>query len=227
MRNYLLAAAFVLTVSVPSPAAPVACVAGTLADYIALGTDGCTLGPATVADFESGVLLLSAVEILPADVTVTPLAGIGLDFGVTRSAAAGDLFDILIRYSLSGASLSENTLSMTGTSATGDGVVLAIEDKCTGGTYAGADPTTPCSDTPVTAIVVQDAFGLVSPDVVSFPVRSFFDVFVEIPVDGGLSGSAEIDGAVRTAFASAPEPSMMLILGFGLAAALARRRRPQ
>lgn len=226
MRTTLVAVGLFVFASQPSAAAPV-CLPGTLAGYIALGAGGCDLGPATVSNFSSAALLVGATEILPGDVLVTPVAGaVALDFGVNAAAGPGDLLDILIRYTLSGASFTANSLSMSGSSATDDGVVTAVEDKCLGGLFAGADPTTPCAGDPLTLIVVEDQFGLISPESASFPATSFFDVFAQITVDGGVNGTAALDGTVRTSFSGArvPEPSILLVLGSGLAWFAARRR---
>jgi hypothetical protein len=179
---------------------------------------------ATFTHFTTTMMLPSAVEIPATDVTVTPVAGLtALDFGLSRSAGAGDLFDILIRYRLTGLGVIENQLSMTGSAASGDANVTGVEDKCVGGLFAGADPASPCAGTALTLIVVQDALGVVSPDGKAFAVHSFFDVFTEITVDGGLGGSSSLNGAIRTQFRAIPEPSTVLFLGSGLALLAARR----
>jgi hypothetical protein len=220
MRKYLLAFGLLLTMSVPSQAAP--CLPGSLADYVALGSGGCTLGQATVADFTASVLALGAQAILPEDVTVTPV-GRGFDFGVSQIAGASEIFDILIRFSISALMSNLNVLSMNGASASGDGVVVAVGDTCAGGTFAGANPAAPCSGTAATAIALQDAIGLISPGTAAFPSSSFFDVFVQLTIDGGLAGTAALDGSVRTVFV--PEPSTLLVMAVGLGAVLARRRK--
>lgn len=225
MRKVVLAAVFVFTLPWSGQAAPL-CVAGTLADYIALGAGGCEVGQATVAGFMSTSLLGGAVEILPGDVNVTPDAGgTALDFGLGLSAGSGQLLDILILYSVSGGSFTSNLLSLSGAAASGDGVVTAVGDTCVGGTFAGGDPTTPCSGNPLSLIVLRDQIGLISPANATFAPSSFFDVFTAITIDGGLSGAAALNGTVRNAFASVPEPSLLIIVGSGVCAALARRRR--
>jgi hypothetical protein len=225
MRKLCLA--IVLSLAVPSIglAAPL-CVAGTLDDYVALGPTGCMLGAATVADFTAAVLLPSAEGIPSNSVVVTPTPGIGLEFGVTQSAAAGELFDLLIGFTLSGPALGSAFLSMAGSAATGDGNVTAIQDLCVGGDFAGADPGTPCAGAIETLIVAQDAIGLVSPDTREFAPATFFDVFVDITVDGGLAGTSALDGSITTVFQpSVPEPAAIVLLSAGLAGLYCRRTR--
>ena len=216
MRNLILAG--VLTLAAPSlgNAAPL-CVAGTLDQYIALGASGCSVDSATFFDFTASVLLAGADPVAPANVTVSPTPGIGLDFGVAQAAMPTELFDVLIGFSISGATLGQNVLSMAGSAATDDGNVTAVQDLCIGDVFAGPDPGAPCLGAVETSIVVQDAFGLVSPDTKLFPPASFFDVFVDITVDGGVFGTSALNGTVTTVFRpAAPEPAALLLVLCGI-----------
>jgi PEP-CTERM motif len=220
MLKLLPVVAFALVLPASSQASP--CLPGTLTDYIALGSTGCELGHATVSDFTS-VAILAGTEILPAAVRVTPVPGaIALDFGLAESAGAGDLLSTAFKFFVSGSRIVGNRLSLSGATAAGDGNVTGLEIKCVDGTFLLPDPSF-CTGTELDLIVARDALGLVSPDVEFFAPASFFDVFVELAVDGGVAGSASLDGAVRSTFV--PEPSLLLVFGSGLAAALARRRR--
>jgi hypothetical protein len=232
MRRLLLGAVFVLAIPGLGTAAPL-CAAGTLANYIALGAGGCSIGSVSFFDFSAGTVLASATPIAAADIAVSPLAiGVGLDFGFNVNALAADLFDVLIGYSVDGGLFGTNTLSMTGSSVTGDAAITAIEDKCIGGTYAGSDPSTACSGTalfPALLVIDVDVFEQLS-DTAAFAPSSFFDVFTEITIDGGLSGSATLNGTVTNQFgeanvAAVPEPSAILLVGSGLFGLWARRRR--
>ena len=104
-----------------------------------------------------------------------------------------------------GLSFVSNTLSMSGSSVTPDGAVTAVEDKCGGGTFGGSDPSAPCSGTLIGPLIVFDIGTIadLTETTSDFAMTSFFDVFTEIAVDGGLDGSASL-GTVTTEFGFVP-----------------------
>ena len=235
MRRFLLVTLVALSVPTLTQAAPL-CVSASLEDYIALGSGGCMVGHALFADFAASVVDPAATPILRGDVIVSPLLGgtsLGLAFSLTSSAGPGEFEDLLIRYGLSGLmglSFVSNTLSMSGSSVEPDGAVTAVEDKCGGGMF-GSDPSTPCSGTLIGPLIVFDigTFADLTETTPDFAITSFFDVFTEIAVDGGLLGSASL-GTVTNEFEFAPtqvvpEPTSMLLLGSGLLALLRHRKR--
>lgn len=229
MRRVLLSAVFVLAIPSLGTASP--CVPGTLANYIALGAGGCSIGSTTFFDFSAGAVQNGATPVAAANVTVSPVGiGVGLNFGFNVIAGAADLLEALIGYSVDGGLFGSNSLSMVGSSVTEDGSITAIEDKCIGGTFAGADPSTACAGTGLSLLVIDvDGFQQLS-DTAAFAASSFFDVFTDVTIDGGLLGSATLNGTVTNRFgdanaAAVPEPSAILLVGSGLFAFWARRRR--
>ena len=98
IRKVLFAVGLLLGLPFASQAAPIACVSGSLADYIGL-SEGCFLGTALVTDFVTTPTLPGTTAIDPADVTVAPVLGrIAFDFGLSQSALPGDLFSVAFRY---------------------------------------------------------------------------------------------------------------------------------
>jgi hypothetical protein len=228
MRTMILVA--VMMLGLPSIGAGAPCVPDSLAAYIALGGGGCSIGSATVNDFSVGVLDPLASPIAAGDITVTPFdlgSGFRLDFGVVQDAAAGEFFDALVGYSAAAPAIGRARLELTGAAASPDGVVTAVEDLCLGDVFV-TDPTTCFLGTPAGPLIVfeiGDDRELVAD--VTFGPASFFDVFFELAIDGGIGGSAGVDGGVSTEFtraAAVPEPSSLLLLG-AAALAVARRHR--
>jgi hypothetical protein len=224
MRKFLAAAVFVLALPAAGTAAPI-CVAGTLQSYIALGAGGCEVGGALFSHFSSAASTAGGTEIDSDDVVVSPFS-LGLEFTLTAAAEAGELAGILIGYGLSGPSLASLGLSMTGSSASFDGVVTAVEEVCAGAAFS---PFPICGGGAATLIVYDIGVDSDTDESGSVPLAPFLDIFVDIAVDGGLLGEAALDGKVRTSFArgaAVPEPATMLLVSAGVIAALARRRRP-
>jgi hypothetical protein len=231
MQRLLVVLVFVLAVPTLSFAVP--CSAGSLASYVALGATGCEIGTATIFDFSAGPSFGGGSAIDPSLITVAPTdAAIGprLDFLLTGSVGPGEVLGVAIGYTLSGLTLSEAELSMSGADAADDGVVTVVQDICAGGTFA-FDPSD-CSSPPTNTLITgQDFIGYFGDDTEPLPLLSFFDVFVDITLDGGLFGSASLSaqGKVSNQYtakaATAPEPSAILLLSTGLLALWASQRK--
>ena len=214
MRRLLFAVALVTVLPGFVFASP--CVPDSLASYIGLGSTGCQIGTSTFFDFSSGPSFFGGVAINPSTISVIPvLTGLGFDFVLVPIAAGpGEVHGVAIGYSVSGFQFIQAQLSMTGSTATGDGVVTVIEDLCLEGTFV-TNPGNCSNPPPVSLVIAQDSLGPTGPDVTLLPPgTSFFDVFTDITIDGGLIGTASVT-TVRNQFA-VPEPSTFLLLSSGL-----------
>jgi hypothetical protein len=219
-----------LAIPAAGSAAPI-CVVGTLVDYISLGSAGCALGSATLSDFSAAASPAGGTLIAPASITVTPTAlgnGHQLEFGLGAFAGPNDLFGVLIGYTSTGFEPEQANLLLAGSAATPPvdpldtgGVVAVIEDLCLGGMFA---PFPACTGSPASQIVLHDALGAIPASSLLFgPVGSFFDVFVDITVDGGTGGTASLTGPVTVQ--AVPEPATVALFTMALGAIGIRLRR--
>ena len=213
-----------------------ACVDGTLSDYLALGSGGCTIAGNTLAGFSATSVLAGATPIDAANVNVSAVNGangFGLDFtlasGAPNSTGPLGLLDILLGYTVSGSRLTGARLGLGANTVSGDAVIVALADICVDGNFSSylfngaASCTGSQSATLITASI--DSFA-VDNDAAAFSIASFFDVFVELTLDGASAGNALLTGPVANRF-SVPEPSslaLMMLAVVGLGYARTRRR---
>ena len=197
------------------------CQPGTLQDYIDLPTAECTAGSVTFSNFAVVQGQAGATQIDPALVSVMPTAGSGLLFTLNQTATAGQLFESFFQFGAAG-SIQSTLLSLLGSSATGDGVAAAGVDLCADGFFVGPVPIG-CDGTPETliALVIEGDGILTSP---GFTGGSFFDIFVDLTVDGGLDGQA-IFGAAQLDFNAVPEPATYALMAPALAFLIWNSRR--
>ena len=194
------------------------CATGSLEDFIGLGAAGCEFGVVTFSGFElvpgqNGATIISSTEV-----QITP-GGSGfnptLSFGFTNPTAnASELLESIFRFSVSGSPLAGATLGLAG-AVTGDGLVTSVLNVCAGGFFSGLAPDI-CSGTAGVAITSLDANNQQLTDSTGPFFTSFFDVFVDLTLDGGPSGTATLTSSTLT-IAAVPEPSAAYLLAAGMA----------
>jgi len=227
-RAALIATLLATLVPGRSEAAPVACVPGTLSDYFAL-SDGCTVGAFQFQNFaQLTTQPAGSSPISPDAVQVMPVAS-GLAFGVDVSASAGELLEILFGYDVTGSGIAGASLSLSGASAAGDGVVTAVKNFCEGGSFDPGD-VTGCTGTGDALIAVAlDGLEDLNQSLTIFPIVAMLGVVDDIAVDGGLDGSASLNGSVTNQFVAGanpiPEPASAVLVASGILGLLRSRVR--
>jgi PEP-CTERM motif len=223
--KFLTLAAFLL-LGATADASP--CLPGTLQDYVNLDpTGGCTVNNVLFQAFELAPILPGATEIDPNTVQMTPNAtrlGPTLLLTLNTSANAGEVRESFFRFNAIAGNLQGGSIALGNALAAGDGAVTGILDVCAAGFFLGIEPIG-CSGTPGTAIAFATAFDASLRESLSFAPTSFFDVFVDLTVDGGLAGFASLDTAAVTI--PTPEPSTMLLFTAGLFTLCLSRVRPR
>lgn len=198
-----------------------ACTDGTLASYIALGADGCTIGTNTLAGFQVVSGTAGATELAPLEVAIHPSGGDfdpELTVGVDTSAAANTLLEVIFSYSISGNPYAANAITLSGSSETGDGAVSYVQNFCADGTF---DAALDCSGVPGALVTVDGAQNQDSGPV--HPASPLVQID-DLVLDGGLAGSAS-GGTFTDRFSAVPEPFPFLLTGLGLALGIAIKSR--
>jgi hypothetical protein len=199
-------------------AAGATCTGGSLASYIALGSGGCTIGTTTIYDFETVSGTSGATPISTGDVTIGPLGGTfdpGVIVSVNTAAGANSLLEAIFTYRLSGPSFTSDSITLSGSSETGDGAVTDVQNYCAGGTF-GPDGVTGCTGAPGSLLTLD---GVQHQDATGLGPAGLLSITDDFTLDGGLSGSAS-GGTFTDQFTAVPEPSSYLLTGLGFAFAL-------
>jgi hypothetical protein len=204
-------------------AAPLDCVPGTIADYAALGSEGCLIGTKQVSGFAIPPLPGFGEEIPSESILVTPLLtpmNEGLRFTYSQTADAARILESLVMFQVAVSSglIGQATLSITETTATGDSVVTATSDVCSGSfdNFVCSGPVLSLATFAIGGDSLTNIRG-------SFAAVPGLSVLLDAVADAGLSGSATL-GSAELRFQTIPEPATFTTVGCMVAAVLVLRR---
>ncbi len=199
------------------------CTAGTIADFIALGPNGCQIGDKLFYAFSYVGSGFGGATAIPADgVAVTPIStplNPGLIFNAAWTAGPGQGLDSMINFSVQvlpgGAPITDISATMNGYGHIPDGLVAVAETTTINGTVFG------------NLLLSDSILGTKAYDELKVPATDGpITVHKDISVNGN-TGLATVSG-VRNQFSeSVPEPASMTLLGCGLALCARYLRRKQ
>ena len=212
MKRFGLLAITILS-AVRLSSAAVACANETLADYIMLGSSGCTVAGNTFANFAVAAGSTGATVISPSAILLSPSGGPfdpSLKTSLSATASAGNILEAAFTFTISGNLYTSSSVALSNSSETGDGAVSGLQDFCAGTAFAsdGSCPGTPGS------LLTLD--GVQNEDAATFSPVTLLDVTNDFTVDGGLAGTASA-GDLTDRFTAAPEPATLLFTATGLA----------
>jgi hypothetical protein len=225
-----IGAAFLLSAASAVQAVP--CASASLADYLALGPGGCSVGSIEFTDFSLPAILGPASPIAPASVTIAPILGptaVGLSLQSTQAVGAGTFLELRIGFNAAATSgtIGNVQLGLLGATATGDGVTTLLEDLCLGAEFTDPTNLTCASATDTLITLATDGLTIATDTRDLVPGQTNLGVVADIGVDGGLGGAASFTaGNLLFAAAQVPSPPTLALLGLGafmLSAALRRK----
>jgi uncharacterized protein (TIGR03437 family) len=170
------------------------CVPGTLSSYIALGAGGCTIGNNVLANFAQATALNGTIDIPPSGLNVFPSGGSsnpGIVVTGNITTASGQVFSALINYTITGSTYTSDTITLSNTTATGNGAASDIQDFCPNGnfqapTYVAQCPGGEGAGSPL--VVVGNGSATASLSATSLGITH------NLVIDSGTTGTAS--GAV-------------------------------
>ncbi len=237
MKRLLLLGAALLQFALVAPVFAVPCVSQTLASFIALGAMGCTIDGVEFSDFtEASPLQLGATRIDSDDVTLTPITGtsspgFSISSATAITADPGELFELFFGFNATpapGFSFTSNTIALDSSAvATDEAAIIIVEDKCLNGMFSS--PSFGCSSGDTLTLIVFAIEGISELTQTGTSPATFFDVFIDLIVDGGppLSAGGATLGPTLGEFrltqvgsngTAVPEPASWMLLLIALLA---------
>jgi hypothetical protein len=208
-----------LTFALPPLASAGPCTVGTLANYVSLGSTGCTIGGDTVDLFTVLPGTTGGTELGPGVVSVTPSGGTAnptLTFGVNQSAGTNVQLETMFTYMISGPGFVADMITLSGSSETVDGAVTDIQNYCVDGSF-GPDGVDGCTGSSTGALLTID--GVQNTDQTPLTALGFLSVTDDFELDGGTAGSAT-GGTFADQFtgqtSATPEPGSYFLVAAGL-----------
>lgn len=218
-----------LGASLHSSGASIQCQPNTLASYIALGSAGCSIGPAVFSDFSYlAAAAGGAVNPGPALISVTPFAspsGPALTISGPWSVqgTVGPLsLDFTLTYNvLTGGGFVGLTGSLGQAIASGSGGISATEFVCVGGVFSSAGD---CSGTAQALPTLLAVAGFAeTTGSLSFPSTGQLGVYKNVILSSDAAGSASLGTLMQ--IVQTPEPSALLLVPAGWIALVVLRGR--
>jgi hypothetical protein len=212
-----------LAMASASFAAPVSCAAGSLADYLSLGAEGCSVGTTVFREFVNPGVLPGSTELVPGEIVVTPLMdplSPGLAFTYDATADPGLVLQSVVEFVVFSLSpLQYGSLRMTGNSAAPGSALAVTSEICT------APQASACLAAPEVLGVFDVGVDAVTFDSRYFLPASLLRVRHDAVLDA-VEGAVSI-GTAELRFAAVPEPGtqMLVVAGLLCAAAVNLRRR--
>jgi uncharacterized protein (TIGR03437 family) len=171
------------------------CVPGTLESYIALGPGGCTIDGNVLANFAQAAALSGTINIPPSGLNVFPSGGPsnpGIVVTANVNAASGQVFSTLVNYTITGSTYTSETITLSNTTATGNGAASDVENVCTNGNFQAPTYATQCPGSAGSPLVVIGN-GSATASLTAMSLGITHNLVIDSGITGTASGAVIVD----------------------------------